>query len=179
MSVSELALEKVRALAERVPVVTYVKGMAASGCYFVPMGAKRMIAHPDALIGSIGVFTMALDVEQALQHLGIGVESVPKDVAPFLSPFFHTADQDALYKKMVKHLSGVFIEQIVLSRKALTFEKIAAENIASGVLFTAQQALGNGMIDSIGHEKDALYWIKKERGRQNEVPVIDYASLVR
>lgn len=181
LSVSELALEKVRRLAESVPVVTYVKGMAASGCYFVPMGAKHMVAHPDALVGSIGVVMTVPDATQALKALGVGVGAVP-DTVSFLassSALFHAQDKDLEYKRIVNHFNGIFIEEISKSRKELTPSSIASENIATGALFTADQALQKGLIDALGDQNDALLWIKKEKKRQYEVPLIDYATLAQ
>ena len=166
VAVSELALERVRQLAETVPVVSLVRGMAASGCYYVPMGAPYMMAEQDALIGSIGVYMMRPDATEALQSLGVGVESVPSGSVPFLSPFFHTPKQD------------VMLQSIGRSRVQLTPAKIAYEKIATGALFSANQALDKGMIDRIGGNKEALAWLHGRSRQAANASVVDYNAWI-
>src|SRR5437764_7475724 len=47
-----------RKLAERKPVVAFVRGVGASGAYMLACGATRIVALPGAVVGSIGVISL-------------------------------------------------------------------------------------------------------------------------
>ena len=52
---SEVLYRGLRRVAESKPVYAYVRGMGASGGYYVACAASRVFALPTALVGSIGV----------------------------------------------------------------------------------------------------------------------------
>lgn len=56
------------------PVVAYTGGIAASGGYYIAVGAEKIIADPLAEVGSIGVIYVHYDMEQNYQMNGIKVE---------------------------------------------------------------------------------------------------------
>lgn len=56
------------------PVVAYTGGMAASGGYYIAVGAERIIADPLAEVGSIGVIYVHYDLQGNYEMQGIKVE---------------------------------------------------------------------------------------------------------
>ena len=62
----------------RKPVVASMADVAASGGYYIAMGANRILAEPETLTGSIGVVAAAVNVKGALDRLGIKVERVTR-----------------------------------------------------------------------------------------------------
>ncbi len=56
------------------PVVAYTGGMAASGGYYIAVGADKIIADPLAEVGSIGVIYVHYDMEQNYAKNGIKVD---------------------------------------------------------------------------------------------------------
>lgn len=78
---SALASERIRQAllkvkAEGVPVVASFGNVAASGGYWVATAADRIVAEPDTITGSIGVFAFFPSFEGTLDKLGIGADGV-------------------------------------------------------------------------------------------------------
>lgn len=64
----------VRKLSLVKPVVAYTGGIAASGGYYIAVGADRIIADPLAEVGSIGVIYVHYNLQQNYEMNGIKVE---------------------------------------------------------------------------------------------------------
>ena len=75
---ADLIWRAIRKLAERKPVVASLGDTAASGGYYVAMGATEIVAEPTTLTGSIGVVWLMLEVGGLLDEIGIRVEAVEK-----------------------------------------------------------------------------------------------------
>ena len=58
------------------PVVASMGDVAASGGYFVAMGADAIVAQPGTITGSIGVFSGKVVTAGLLDRLGIGTDAV-------------------------------------------------------------------------------------------------------
>ncbi len=61
----------IRRVASEKPVVAYIRGVGASGAYYASCPAQRIVANPDALVGSIGVILLRPILSQLLQRLGV------------------------------------------------------------------------------------------------------------
>jgi len=70
---SEQLYVAVRRLAARKPVVAWIKGVGASGAYFLACAATRVLAFPSALVGSIGVISVRPVLVDALRRAGARV----------------------------------------------------------------------------------------------------------
>src|SRR5690606_4932894 len=68
--------ETIRAREAGKPVVVSMGDVAASGGYFVAMGADRIVAHPSTITGSIGVFGGKMLVQDLSESLGVTWDDV-------------------------------------------------------------------------------------------------------
>src|SRR5258708_2265635 len=73
---SDTVWHEIRVARQKKPVIASLGDVAASGGYFVAMGATRILAEPGTLTGSIGVFGGKFVAKDLLHELGVGVESV-------------------------------------------------------------------------------------------------------
>ena len=62
-----------RKLAERKPVVAFVRGVGASGAYMLACGATRIVALPGAVVGSIGVISLRPIAVELLRRIGLSI----------------------------------------------------------------------------------------------------------
>ena len=146
-------------LRQKKPIFVSMKRIAASGGYYVAMGAgpeAKIFAEPTTWTGSIGVIIPRYDVSKlAAQY---GVKSEPLVTGPFkdsLSPFREmTAEEEDLWKSIMNDSFDRFKGIIDEGRAHLTLEQITP--LATGRIFTANQALTAGLIDQIGFEEDAI-----------------------
>src|SRR5688572_14668566 len=69
----------VKSLAQKKPVVAFIRGVGASGAYMLSCPASRIITIPSSIIGSIGVISMRPLVYEALDKVGVKVHVTKSD----------------------------------------------------------------------------------------------------
>jgi protease-4 len=149
------------------PVVVSMKSLAASGGYYVAMGAgpkSTLFAEPTTWTGSIGVIIPHYEVTELASKAG--VEALPLKTGEFkdsLSPFRKMTDRDkALWQNILDQSFEQFLEVIALNRPRLDRDQVRA--LATGQIYTAKDALAAGLLDQIGYEDDALAALSKAAG---------------
>jgi protease IV len=156
----------------KVPVVAVMMDVAASGGYYVALGADTIVAHPTTVTGSIGVIMLTVNAEGLLQKLGVSAAAIKsgerKDMG---SPFrAMTPEERQIFQSVIDGLQSQFLARLVDSRK---IPMDAAKRIADGRVYTAQQALDLKLIDRIGYMDDALELTRKAIG-VDQVKVVVY-----
>jgi protease-4 len=158
---------RLQELAAEKPIVVAMGSLAASGGYFVAMGAgpkARIFAEPTTWTGSIGVIIPHYEVTEAAEKLG--VKAAPLKTGEFkdsLSPFKPLTEREKeLWENILNQSFDLFLTVIDENRETLNKDQVRA--LATGQIYTAQDAKNNGMIDEIGFEEDALDALKKNLG---------------
>jgi protease-4 len=157
------------------PVVASMGAVAASGGYYVSMGADAIVANPGTITGSIGVLTGKLVARDLKNRLGVGSDSVRTNAnadawsinAPF-TPEQHAqieAETDLFYKDFV---------QRVAEGRNLSFD--AVEAVARGRVWTGADALEHGLVDELGGLRTAVRRAKVLAGldQDDKVRLIGY-----
>lgn len=142
------------------PVIASVGDMAASGGYFIAMGADRIVAPEGAITGSIGVFAGKLVFTDLWSKLGLSFEEVGAGAnAGFLSPNrSFTPEQAARMSRMLDRIYDDFTAKAMAGRH---LDANAIDAVARGRVFTGEQALKIGLIDELGGFETALTSAKK------------------
>lgn len=135
-------------------VVVSMGGMAASGGYWVSTPANYIIASPNTLTGSIGIFGVINTVENSLDAIGVHTDGVAT------SPLADIASTKALPTE-VQQLMQLSIENgyknflsLVATSRNKTPEQI--DQIAQGHVWTGSDAKANGLVDALGDFDDAV-----------------------
>lgn len=154
-------------LSEKKPVYVQMKRLAASGGYYISMGAgpkAKIYAEPTTWTGSIGVIIPRYDVTELAKKFG--VDSAPLKTGEFkdaLNPFRPLTDRErAVWENILNQSYEQFVDVIATNRPKLDTEKVKA--LATGQIFTAKDAKENGLVDEIGYEDDALAALKTATG---------------
>lgn len=131
------------------PVVVSMSNAAASGGYWIAMGASHIVAQPATLTGSIGVIAGKPVLAEAWERLGVTWESVERGrnvgFLSFNRPFDERgrarleASVDALYER--------FKAGVAAGRG---LDPAAVEAIAQGRVWLGDQALAHGLVDELG-----------------------------
>lgn len=161
--------------AGRIKIVTSMGDMAASGGYYIAAGSDHIMANPATTTGSIGVILHVQNLQRLFNKLGIGdttIKSGPhKDI---LSPFRPMApDERALLQGLVNDTYRQFLEAIVAGRK-MPMAKL--KPLADGRVFTGDQALKVGLVDSLGNYEDAIVKTASLAGIKGTPKVRNYTS---
>lgn len=156
-AVSEELHRAVARLARRKPVAAYIRGMGASGGYYVACAAHRIVALPTALVGSIGALYLRPTLQGLLSRLGIALEVFKrgphKDMyGPWRSP---EPEERPKLQALVDAVFQEFLERVAQGRR-LPMERV--REVATGELFSARQALELGLVDEVGDLDAALEW---------------------
>jgi protease-4 len=141
------ALSKAQAAGK--PLVASMGALAASGGYYISLGADRIVANPGTLTGSIGVVWGKLATGSSLELIGINsAELGIGENALFLSGLEPWSDQqleevdvqaDAIYED--------FTGKVAAGRN-LSAEEV--EEVARGRVWTGADALERGLVDQLG-----------------------------
>lgn len=163
-SASEKIWHAVKRLGQHKPVVVSMGGMAASGGYYIAMGAQRIFADKTTLTGSIGIYAMIPDASGLLtQKLGLRFESIKTHAtADFMSTIARplTAAETAAMQAYVDRGYTLFLRRVYESpRSKLKYEQL--ETLAQGRVWSGADAVERGLVDEIGTLNDAIRYATK------------------
>lgn len=152
---SEVVWREMELLRAEKPVIVSMGSYAASGGYYISCPADVIVADRLTLTGSIGVFGMILDPREALQNkLGITFDGVSSNASSdFLTTGPLTPVQRAMIMRGVDQVYGTFTSHVAQGRN-LPLERVL--EIAGGRVWSGQDALGVGLVDTCGGLKTAL-----------------------
>ncbi len=136
------------------PVVVSMGDQAASGGYYVSIGADRIVAQQGTLTGSIGVISLLVDVSELLDEFGIDVETVISgEHKDMFVPLGVTDEQRELIQDLSDRAHAQFVAAIAEHRDMSPSE---VEALATGQLYDGEQALDLGLIDAVGGLERAI-----------------------
>ena len=143
------------------PVVASYGGVAASGGHYVSCGADYIIAQETCITGSIGVIAQVLTLEGLMNKVGVQPVTLVASGSPEKSVandiFRSWTEQDkAKVQVMLDSAHRTFINRVSDGRKNVISDPMQISAIANGSIYTAQQAIENGLIDAIGYLDDAV-----------------------
>ncbi len=166
-------VNRVRGLGK--PVVASMGAVAASGGYYVSMGADAIIANAGTITGSIGVVTGKLVARELKGRLGVGSDSVSTnenaDAWSIDKPF--TDEQHARVEAEADLFYTDFIERVAQGRK-LSVDAVDA--VARGRVWTGADALERGLVDELGGLRTAINRAKVLAGHDedDDVRIVSY-----
>ena len=170
----ETMFEAVRKLADEKPVVAQVGTLATSAGYMIASGTDHIVAHHSSIVGSIGVLFQYADASKLLDNIGVKVNSVksaPLKAEP--NPFNPASEEAVAMISRVIDSSYEWFVDLVAERRNMDRGKVIS--LADGSIFTGEQGLANGLVDTIGGEAAAIKWLETERGIAEEIEVVDYS----
>ena len=171
VTASETIWREVKKARERgKPVVASMGAVAASGGYYVSMGADAIVANPGTITGSIGVLTGKLVARDLKDRLGVGSDAVRTnanaDAWSVNAPF--TPEQHAQVEAEADLVYDDFVQRVAQGRH-LSVE--AVEAVARGRVWTGADALDHGLVDELGGLRAALRRAKVLAGLDEDAKV--------
>jgi protease-4 len=157
--------------AKGLPVVVSQGNLAASGGYYVSLAGDRIFSNPGTLTGSIGVILQFPEAEKLLDKVGVKMNTIKsgalKDVGNFARP--PTAEEIRYLQSVIDNTYGQFIDDILKSRK---IQRADLLRIADGRVMTGKQALGYGLVDSLGGYREAERYLASVAKLEGEPLVV-------
>lgn len=154
------------------PVVVSMGDVAASGGYWIAMGADEVLADAATITGSIGVFALVPDFAGTADKVGVrtgGTGSTWITEATDLSrPIDPRLAQ--IVELGIGHTYRQFLDVVAVQRKS-TPERI--NEVAQGRVWTGAQAKERGLVDELGG-LDAAVKAAARRAGLGETPIVEY-----
>jgi protease-4 len=137
------------------PVIASMSAVAASGGYWISVGADRVFASPMTITGSIGIFGMFPTYQRTAAHLGIATDGVGS------TPLSGQLRPDRAMSDDAKRLIQVVIEEgydDFIGRVATYrgMEKSDVDAVGQGRVWTGSDALRHGLVDELGGMEEAI-----------------------
>ncbi len=157
---SVIASEDIRRALEKFkktnrPLIASLGGTAASGGYWIALPADQIYATPTTLTGSVGVFGLYPNVDDALANIGVTndvVRTTPYGLSSSLT-VKPTDQTHRLRRLMVKRYYDQFVDLVATARdKPVEY----IEELAQGRVWLGSEALESGLIDQLGEIEVAI-----------------------
>ncbi len=161
---SEVVRRKVlQAKAAGKPVIVSMGAVAASGGYWVSMGADKIVAQPATITGSIGVVAGKMVTKGLTDMVGVNFAPFSRGANAGMwsanTPF--SPEQDAKLNAFLDATYGAFTSGVAEGRK-LPLEKV--REIAKGRVYTGRQAKELGLVDALGGYQVAIKLVREALG---------------
>ena len=152
---SEVLYRAIQRVAEEKPVYAYVRGMGASGGYYLACAASKVYALPTALVGSIGVIYLRPVLEQLLSKVGVDFSVYKSGEFKDMTGFWRSPT-DRESEKFQELINEIFDNFVAVVAEGRSLDEAKVREIATGEIMTAQKGIRQGLVDEIGDFKDAL-----------------------
>jgi len=173
------ALEKVKEAGK--PVIASFGDYAASGGYYIAAGADTIVAEPNTLTGSIGVFAMLPNASDLMnEKLGIYFDSVATHpMALGLSGVQDLSKKEGLFiQESVDEIYDTFLTRVADGRG---MTKEAVHEIAQGRVWTGEKGKEIGLVDVLGDLDDAIALAAEAAGLEeykiSQYPFVEKTAL--
>jgi protease-4 len=145
------------------PVVASMGDVAASGGYWIAMGADEVVADPATITGSIGVFGLVPTFEGTMEKLGVNVDGVSTTWLAGATDLRRPLDKRlAQSLELVVNANYRDFIALVAQQRNSTPEKI--NEVAQGRVWTGAQAKERGLVDTLGGIDAAVKVAAKRAG---------------
>ena len=172
VSAEEIFL-KIRSISSNKPIVAVMKNIATSGAYLFSIGADRIFARENTITGSVGVLLQWVRIDRGLEKLGIEMKEVKSGKLKAEPDLFGESDEEAmaLTQKIVDETYTWFLN---LVKERRNVEEYAISQMSDGRIFTGRQALELNLIDEIGGNREAKFWLIENREINTDLEILIY-----
>ena len=175
VTASDILADKVREFRDSGKIIVVsMEDIAASGAYYISAPSNYIMAHPTTITGSIGVLMQGFNVRGLLEKVGVeDVTFKSGSMKDILSPAREmTEEEKEVIQRVVDYMYRRFIS-VVAEGRNLSLEQVEA--IADARIFTSDEAVLLGLVDSIGFIDDTIK-VTKKLAELEEARIIRYKT---
>mgnify|MGYP001627384530 CR=1 FL=1 len=171
---SEVIWREIEEAKKEKPVIASMGEVAASGGYYLAAPADTIVAQPNTITGSIGIFGLWFNAQGLLNNkLGITVDVAKTgEFSDFMNPTRKLTEfEKNIVQQNVEDGYEVFISRVASGRNMAKEDVL---KVASGRVWTGMQAKSNGLVDVLGNLEDAIQIAAEKAGISDDFRVIYY-----
>lgn len=131
------------------PFIVSMGDVAASGGYYIACMADTIVAQPNTITGSIGVFGMLFNAKELMNDIGVNIYSVNTNTYSDLgSPARKMTEfERAFIKKSIEEIYDTFIKHVAAGRDLSVSD---VDSIGQGRVWSGEDAKEIGLVDVLG-----------------------------
>lgn len=163
---SEVIWREVDLASREKPVIVSMGDVAASGGYYIAAPATKIIASPQTITGSIGVFGILMDASEFLNDkLGITVDVAKTNQFADIGSFTRsmTPAERGILQQGVEDIYETFIARVAEGRG---MDSGKVDDIGQGRVWSGYNAKELGLIDEFGGLERAIEIAIEESGME-------------
>ena len=140
---------RLRAIYPEKKLYAVITDIGASGAYYIASAADYIYADKASLVGSIGVISAGFGFVGLMEKLGVERRALSSgENKTFLDPFSPLKETDrTFWQSVLATTHKQFIAQV---KKGRGDRLKGSDELFSGLIWTGEQALENGLIDGLG-----------------------------
>ncbi len=148
-------------------VVALFGDIAASGGYYIAVGAEHIVARRSTITGSIGVIMSAWNFAEAAKKLGVDQVAIKSDRTPWKDMLSPTRAMEPEERRMLTSIVDELLDQFVdvVDEGRPGLDRDGVLRAATGAVFTAKQAKELGLVDDIGDHETVRSWFAGALGK--------------
>ena len=138
------------------PIYAYGHNYAASGGYWLAAAADRFFANRYCITGSIGVtYGTMFDFSGLLEKYGVKTNTITSGAQKAMGSSWEemTPETRAIFQSIIDEYYGYFVDW-VSTRRGMDPDQV--RQLADGRIYTATQAVANGLADEVGDYQACL-----------------------
>lgn len=153
---SDVMWREIQITSKKKPVIASMSDVAASGGYYMAMGCDKIVAQPNTITGSIGIFGLIFNVTDFMNnklgvtfdHVGTNAHSDWPTATREMTDF-----EKSMVQKSVNEGYEKFTAKAAAGRK-MSVEKL--KSLAQGRVWSGVEAKENGLVDVLGGVDEAI-----------------------
>lgn len=159
---SDMIWREIEITKKEKPVYVSMGNYAASGGYYISCGAEKIVAEPNTITGSIGVFGMLPNIKGLADKWGVHAEQVTTNKNAAGYSVFHELDGSTkeVILEGIEAVYETFVNKVAEGRN-MTFEEVDA--IAQGRVWSGTDAIENGLVDSLGSLEETIAMLATDK----------------
>ena len=153
------------------PIIASVESVGASGAYYIASACDKIYANPASVVGSIGVIMEWTNYGELMRWAKLKPVVIAhgelKDAGDPTRDL--TPKEQAYFQSLVDNMYGQFVHDVAVGRHT---DEAKITPLATGQVWTGQQSISLGLIDTLGGYRMALLDTAKKVGINGEPHVV-------
>ncbi len=174
MTASDMIWRELMLTKGKKPIIASMSNAAASGGYYIAMPADTIIAQPNTITGSIGIFGLWFNFTKFLENkIGITHDVVKTGEYSDIYTVTRTLNsyERQIIQSMVEEGYETFTSKVAKNRG---LSQDSVNTIAGGRVWSGEQAVENGLVDMLGSFGDAVELAAEKAGIEDDYRVNYY-----
>ncbi len=150
------------------PVIASMSDYAASGGYYIAMGCDTIVAQQNTITGSIGIFRIFFNMGPFMKDK-LGITTDNYGTGEYSDLYTSSRNVTEFEREIIqKGVDEGYLDFTTKAAEGRNMELEEIQEIASGRVWTGEQAIDNGLVDVIGGLEDAIKIAAKKAGVEDD-----------